>query len=200
MPRTRATYPVILLSCLFSALPGCVTVTTADYTPPDQGAIADIRFETSETRVVNSRVHLYPRRGCEQPALVGLLNSRLIGSAYRHSLDTRITAGQPLTVSVFSALYRDVGALDVLTQSAETITAGLGYCETFLHFTPRDGHRYLAIYNAQYRGCDMDIYELDGTGTATLIPDATIDDSCHLKPLGNAQVYDGILTRDQSRF
>lgn len=198
MPRISETSTRILVPCLLSLLAGCIT--TSSYSPPSQGAIATIRFETTEARVVNAEVRLYTRRGCEEQQLVGLLNSRLVGMEYRSYLDTRITANQPITVSVFSPLYRDIGAMDVLTLPAETITAGLGYCETYIHFTPQDGHQYRAIYNAQHRGCDMDIYEIDNTGKQTLLPDLMLDSSCELKPIGNAQVYNGILSRDYSEY
>jgi hypothetical protein len=186
---------IVVTTCLLTS---CVI--SSNYTPPTAGPLASIRFETTERRVVNTQIRLYQNDECEQTALIGTLNSRNVGYRYSHSLETSLPAGQPLTISIFSALHRDVGVLDLMTQSPQTITSGLGYCETFIRFQPENGMHYQVIHNAHYRGCDMDIYKTEENGEWQLLETAQLDNNCHLKPLGNSQVYDGILTRDYSEF
>jgi hypothetical protein len=152
-------------------LVGCVSI---NYVPPTDGNTATVLFTTPD-KTINNPVMLHTDQCTDKDAkLVGQLNSRAIGVPTVGSIETRVTAGQVLSVSMIAGAFSS-GATEIRIVS----------CRRIVDFVPKPQARYEVSFYLEGTNCRYDVLEVvkDANGATRKIPDPTakVRESCNLR-------------------
>jgi hypothetical protein len=152
-------------------LAGCVSI---NYAPPTGENTATVVFTTPD-KTINNPVMLHTDQCTDKDAkLVGLLNSRAIGVPPVSSIETRVAAGQMLSVSMVAGKF-----------SSSATEIEIASCRRIVDFTPKPKARYEVSFYLVGSTCRYDVLEVvtDANGTTKMVPELTakVRDSCRLR-------------------